>query len=150
MESTMRQITFANQANFEKYGRKSWREQFLESMDSIIPWQELQDLVEPYYPKAGNGRQPIGLSIMLRVYFLQHWFNLSDPGAEDALYESPAKRRSACPNCAACWPTCDGPQSTALSISWTGPGGGENTSSMLKICHYKKRGPTPSLLYLQL
>ncbi len=49
-----------------------------------------------------------------------------------------------------CWPTCNGPQSTALSISRTGPGGGENTSSMLKICHYKKRGPTPSLLYLQL
>lgn len=91
----MRQITFANQANFEKYGRKSRREQFLESMDGIIPWQELQEFIEPYYPKAGHGRQPIGLSIMLRVYFLQHWFNLSDPGAEDALYESPVLRRFA-------------------------------------------------------
>jgi transposase, IS5 family len=91
----MRQITFANQANFEKFGRKSRREQFLDAMDGIIPWQELQDLIEPYYPKAGSGRQPIGLSIMLRVYFLQHWFNLSDPGAEDALYESPALRRFA-------------------------------------------------------
>ena len=46
-------------------------------------------------PKAGNGRQPVGLSIMLRMYFLQQWFNLSDPGAEDALYESPVLRRFA-------------------------------------------------------
>ena len=52
-------------------------------------------LIEPHYPKAGNGRQPVGLSIMLRVYFLQQWFNLSDPGAEDALYESPVLRRFA-------------------------------------------------------
>jgi len=59
----------------------------------VVPWQELEALIEPYYPKAGNGRQPVGLSIMLRVYFLQQWFNLSDPGAEDALYESPVLRR---------------------------------------------------------
>lgn len=64
-------------------------------MECVVPWQELQELIEPYYPKAGHGRQPIGLSIMLRVYFLQHWFNLSDPGAEDALYESSALRRFA-------------------------------------------------------
>jgi len=51
-------------------------------------------LIEPHYPKAGNGR-PVGLGIGLRVYFLQHWFNLSDPGVEDALYESPALRRFA-------------------------------------------------------
>ena len=61
-------------------------------MDSVVPWFELEALIEPYYPKAGNGRQPVGLSIMLRIYFLQHWFNLSDPGAEDALYESPVLR----------------------------------------------------------
>jgi len=48
--------------------------------------------VEPHYPKGENGRPPVGLSIMLRVYFLQQWFNLSDPGAEDALYESPVLR----------------------------------------------------------
>jgi IS5 family transposase len=91
----MRQITFANQASFEKFSRKSKREQFLETMERVIPWQELRELIEPHYPKAGNGRQPIGLSIMLRVYFLQQWFNLSDPGAEDALYESPVLRRFA-------------------------------------------------------
>ena len=95
MGSAVRQITFGSQASFEKYGRKSKREQFLETMEGVVPWTELVALIEPYYPKAGNGRQPVGLSIMLRVYFLQQWFNLSDPGAEDALYESPALRRFA-------------------------------------------------------
>jgi IS5 family transposase len=89
----MRQITFANQASFEKYARPSRREQFLDTMETVVPWSDLEALIEPYYPKAGNGRQPVGLSIMLRIYFLQHWFNLSDPGAEDALYESSVLRR---------------------------------------------------------
>jgi len=88
----MRQMTLASQARFEKYARKSRREAFLIVMDVVVPWSELEALIEPFYPKAGNGRQPVGLSIMLRVYFLQQWFNLSDPGAEDALYESPALR----------------------------------------------------------
>jgi IS5 family transposase len=64
-------------------------------MEAVVPWGELEARIEPYYPRAGNGRQPVGLSIMLRVYFLQQWFNLSDPGAEDALYESPVLRRFA-------------------------------------------------------
>ena len=88
----MRQQTLAAQTGFEKYGRKTKREQFLEEMEQIVPWAELQGLVEPHYPKGENGRPPVGLSIMLRVYFLQQWFNLSDPGAEDALYESPVLR----------------------------------------------------------
>jgi len=87
------QQTFASQSGFEKYARKSRREEFLSLMDGVVPWRELEALIEPHYPKAGNGRQPVGLSIMLRVYFLQQWFNLSDPGAEDALYESPVLRR---------------------------------------------------------
>jgi hypothetical protein len=91
----MRQLTFANQSSFEKYARKSRREEFLNLMTAVVPWRELEALIEPHYPKAGNGRQPVGLSIMLRVYFLQQWFNLSDPGAEDALYESPVLRRFA-------------------------------------------------------
>ena len=89
----MRQQTLAAQTGFEKYGRKSKRECFLEEMEPVVPWAELQALVEPYYPRGENGRPPVGLEIMLRVYFLQQWFNLSDPGAEDALYESPALRR---------------------------------------------------------
>src|SRR5215469_4659070 len=91
----MRQQTLAAQTGFEKYGRKSKREQFLQEMEQIIPWAELQGLIEPHYPKGENGRPPVGLAIMLRVYFLQQWFNLSDPGAEEALYESPVLRRFA-------------------------------------------------------
>lgn len=91
----MRQQTLAAQTGFEKYGRKSKREQFLDEMEQIVPWAEFQALVEPHYPKGKNGRPPVGLSIMLRVYFLQQWFNLSDPGAEEALYESPVLRRFA-------------------------------------------------------
>lgn len=89
------QQTLASQLGFEKYSRKSRREEFLSLMETVVPWRELEAVIEPYYPKAGNGRQPVGLSIMLRVYFLQQWFNLSDPGAEDALYESPVLRRFA-------------------------------------------------------
>jgi transposase, IS5 family len=91
----MRQQTLAAQAGFDKYGRKSKREQFLDEMERVVPWAQLQALVEAHYPKGENGRPPVGLSIMLRVYFLQQWFNLSDPGAEEALYESPALRRFA-------------------------------------------------------
>src|ERR1700757_3926781 len=89
------QRTLASQTSFEKYGRKSRREEFLNVMDVVVPWRELEALIEAHYPKAGNGRQPVGLSIMLRVYFLQQWFNLSDPGAEDVLYESAVLRRFA-------------------------------------------------------
>lgn len=89
------QKTLASQSSFEEYGRKSRREEFLNRMESVVPWRELESVIEPHYRKAGNGRQPVGLSIMLRVYFLRRWFNLSDPGAEDALYESPVLRRFA-------------------------------------------------------
>jgi IS5 family transposase len=91
----VRQQTLASQAGFERYGRKTRREQFLEEMEQVVPWPELEELVRPYYPKGENGRPPVGLSIMLRIYFLQQWFNLSDPGAEDALYESAVLRRFA-------------------------------------------------------
>ena len=91
----MKQQTFASQSSFEKYGRKSRRELFLDEMELVVPWPELQALVEPHYPKAGNGRRPVGLSIMLRTYFMQQWFNLSDPGVEEAFYESATLRRFA-------------------------------------------------------
>ena len=62
-------------------------------MEQIIPWKELCEVIEPYYPKPqGAGRKPIGLERMLRIHFLQHWFELSDPGAEEALYDSRAMR----------------------------------------------------------
>jgi transposase, IS5 family len=91
----MRQLTLASQGSFERYGKKTRRERFLEEMDEVMPWADLESLIEPYYPKEGNGRPPVGLSIMLRIYFLQHWFNLSDPAAEESLYDSPALRRFA-------------------------------------------------------
>src|SRR5208283_2978328 len=89
------QQTLASQTSFEKHGRKSKRELFLDPMEQVVPWRELLALVEPFYPKAANGRQPVGLSIMLRTYFLQQWFSLSDPGMEEAFYESPVLRRFA-------------------------------------------------------
>jgi IS5 family transposase len=64
-------------------------------MDAVIPWAQLLALIEPHYPKAGRGRQPLRLEKMLRIYFLQHGFNLSDPQAEDAIYDSEAMRRFA-------------------------------------------------------
>ena len=67
----MRQQSLATQTGFEKYGRKSKREPFLDEMEQIVPWAELEALVEPHYPKGENGRPPVGLGIMLRMYFLQ-------------------------------------------------------------------------------
>ena len=89
----MRQQTFADEA-FERYRKPTRREIFLGEMDKIIPWRELCEIIEPFYPKPqGAGRPPIGLEWMLRIHFLQHWFNLSDPALEEALYDSRAMRR---------------------------------------------------------
>ena len=89
----MRQDSFSN-AGFEKYRKKTRKEQFLEEMDSIIPWKELTEVIEPFYPKPkGAGRRPIGIERMLRIHFIQHWFNLSDPAAEEALYDSRSLRQ---------------------------------------------------------
>jgi transposase, IS5 family len=79
---------------FEKYRKATRKEQFLKEMETIIPWQGLVEAIEPFYPKPeGAGRRPIGIERMLRIYFLQHWFNLSDPAAEEALYDSRAMRQ---------------------------------------------------------
>ncbi|WP_345419632.1 IS5 family transposase [Halioxenophilus aromaticivorans] len=80
--------------SFEKYRKKTRKEQFLEDMETIIPWKELCEAIEPFYPNpAGAGRRPIGIERMLRIHFLQHWFNLSDPAAEEALYDSRSMRQ---------------------------------------------------------
>ena len=78
-----------------KKGKVTRRERFLAAMNAVIPWRRLLAVIEPYYPRAGAGRQPLGLEKMLRIYFLQQWFNLSDPQAEDAIYDSEAMRRFA-------------------------------------------------------
>ena len=88
------QRTFAGIAWSQK-GKVTRRERFLAEMDAVIPWAQLRALIAPYYPKPGHGRQPLGLEKMLRIYFLQQWFNLSDPQAEDAIYDSEAMRRFA-------------------------------------------------------
>src|SRR6266705_6049735 len=88
------QRTFAGLAWSQK-GKVTRREQFLAEMDRVIPWKQLLAVIAPYYPKAGQGRQPLGLEKMLRIYFLQQWFNLSDPQAEDAIYDSESMRRFA-------------------------------------------------------
>ena len=89
----MRQTTLSD-AGFDKYSKKTRKERFLDDMDKIIPWKELTEAIEPFYPKPkGAGRRPIGIERMLRIPFLQHWFNLSDPAAEEALYDSLAMRR---------------------------------------------------------
>jgi transposase, IS5 family len=90
----MKQATFAGLA-YDAKKKRTRREQFLNEMDAVIPWVRLLYLIEPYYPVAGQGRPPLGCERMLRIYFMQQWFNLSDPSAEDALYDSESMRRFA-------------------------------------------------------
>jgi IS5 family transposase len=82
---------------FQKFGKTTRRAQFLAQMDRAVPWSEMAATIEPFYPKVSElgGRPPIPLERMLRVYFLQLWFNLSDPAVEEALYDSEAMRQFA-------------------------------------------------------
>lgn len=88
------QRTLASLA-YETKGKVTRRERFLREMDAVIPWATLRALVAPHYATPGRGRRPLPLETMLRVYFLQQWFDLSDPQAEDMLYDSEAMRRFA-------------------------------------------------------
>jgi pilus assembly protein CpaE len=88
----MPQEILAPQEGFEKFARKSKRELFLDRMEQVMPWGELLALVESHDLSADSSQPPVGLPILLRTYFIQQWFNLSDPGAEEALYESPVLR----------------------------------------------------------
>ena len=88
----MKQLTLAA-VGFERYAKTTRRAAFLSEMERVVPWSALCALIEPFYPKPGNGRPPIGVERMLRIYFLQQWFNLSDPAVEEALYDSRAMRR---------------------------------------------------------
>jgi transposase, IS5 family len=91
----MKQKTFASLA-FEGKKKQTRRERFLSEMEAVVPWSGLEAVIEPHYPKAGRrGRQPMPLSSMLRIYFMQQWYALSDPGVEDALYEIESMRRFA-------------------------------------------------------
>ena len=92
----MKQTTFASAA-WDRKGKVTRRERFLKEMDQVVPWAGILGLIEPHYPKAGNGTQPMPMPMgtMLRIYFMQQWFNLSDPAMEDALYDSESMRRFA-------------------------------------------------------
>lgn len=79
-------------SGFDRYGKTTRRAAFLAEMDRVVPWGELCELIEPFYPKAGNGRPPVGLERMLRMYLVANWFNLADEACEDALYDVPAFR----------------------------------------------------------
>ena len=89
-----KQQTFASAA-WSRKGKVTRRERFLAEMDAVIPWSRLVELIEPHYPNTGQGRPPHELERMLRIYFLQQWFNLSDPQAEDSIYDSESMRRFA-------------------------------------------------------
>ncbi len=87
----MKQMTLSA-GGFDRHSKTTRRAAFLAEMDRVVPWSALCALIDPVYPRAGNGRPPIGLERMLRIYFLQNWFNLSDPAVEEALYDSLSMR----------------------------------------------------------
>lgn len=90
----MKQKSFASLA-WDGKKKVTRRERFLTEMDAVIPWDLLLGLIEPHYPKGETGRPPKPLATMLRIYFMQQWFNQSDPQAEDGLYDSESMRRFA-------------------------------------------------------
>lgn len=95
---TPKQLTLASEmdAGFAMHRKATKRDLFLAEMGRVVPWSALCALIEPHYPKVredGAGRRPIGLERMLRIHFLQQWYALSDPGVEEALYDSEAMRR---------------------------------------------------------
>ena len=88
----MDQPTFAD-LDYQTKKRKTRREVFLERMDGLIPWERLEERIRPVYPKAGKGRRPYPLPVMLRIHCVQLFYNLSNPGMEDLLYEAESVRR---------------------------------------------------------
>jgi IS5 family transposase len=88
----VKQMTFSAAKGFEVHGRATRKAEFLARMDSLVPWSQFCAVIQPHYPKAGNGRPPVGLERMLRMYLIANWFNLADEACEDALYDIPAFR----------------------------------------------------------
>lgn len=78
--------------NLDLNTKKTRKREFLEQMEQVVPWSALLELIAPYYPEGRTGRPPFSLSTMLRVYFLQQWFTLSDPGMEEAFFDTPLYR----------------------------------------------------------
>ena len=87
----MKQYTLTD-IEYSKRKKKTRREEFLDTMNRMIPWDHWIDLIKPYYPSGKRGRPTRGIETMLRMYLMQNWFNLSDAGLEDAIYDSYAMR----------------------------------------------------------
>lgn len=75
--------------------KRTRREIFLAEMEQVMPWARMEAVIDPVYPKPGNGRRPYPLASMLRIYCLQQWYSLSDPAMEESLYEIPSMRQFA-------------------------------------------------------
>jgi len=90
----MTQQTFVHSQAFFRKPRTTRKQAFLQEMEAILPWDEMQALIEAVYPKVpcGKGTRPIPLPVMLRMLLLGVWFNLSDVGVEDSLYDTPCMR----------------------------------------------------------
>jgi len=87
----MRQASFSR-LEVQGHKRVTRKAAFLKRMETLVPWSDLEAVIEPHYPKGKRGRPPIGLARMLRLHFLQRWFSLSDEAVEDTLYDMPAFR----------------------------------------------------------
>src|SRR3954467_6600479 len=87
------QLSFAS-LDFAGKKKRTKRDVFLAEMAAVVPWSVLESLIEPHYPKVGpqGGRRPFPIAVMLRIYCLQQWYHLSDPGAEEALYDIQSMR----------------------------------------------------------
>jgi transposase, IS5 family len=89
---TQQTLAMAADQTFENYRKPTRRDEFLKTMEAIVPWSALCEVIEPHYLKAGNGRPPIGLERMLRIHFIERWFSLADRACEEALYDSASLR----------------------------------------------------------
>ena len=89
----MDQLSFAS-LDFAAKKKRTKRDVFLAEMAAVVPWSTLESVVEPHYPRVGpqGGRRPFPLPVMVRIYCLQQWYSLSDPGAEEALYDIQSMR----------------------------------------------------------
>jgi hypothetical protein len=91
----IKQLSLAETGFLPKAGKQTRKAVFLAEMETVVPWSRLEALIEPFYPKKGNGRPPMPLGTMLRIHFMQQWFGYSDPAMEEALHDVPLLRRFA-------------------------------------------------------
>ena len=91
----MKQLSLAETGSLPKAGKETRKAVFLAEMETVVPWSRLVTLIEPFYPKKGNGLPPMPLTTMLRIHFMQQWFCYSDPAMEEALHDIPLLRRFA-------------------------------------------------------